>query len=759
MYWEHINHGHFIIPIHPIGEDGLCSCNQKDCPPTNAGKHPALDGWQTLQVEWDDEQLELFEQQRKLEAYGIRLDNLLVVDVDERNGGVEAFKRLAELVPEIFGAGMIVNTGSGGGSKHYYFKLPDGCGDLRTKPKEFAGIDFKSGSGAYVIGAGSMHRSGREYSVLVGDLGDLDYAPAKLIELLKREEPVIKYDTDKQFSHDAISAMLGYISPDIPYDEWAKVGAAIYDATNGSGFDLFNSWSRKSTEKYNEKATRKQWNNSANYHDIHGGTLEFMAREAGWLSVDDRFYLDNKHLGEKMAKSWAKFEPLDTSEVNLLAPHGLVGRIKDWIDNQCLYPREQLALAAALQAVSNIAGLSHCDALNNMSLNLITFSAAASSTGKEAVYQALTEVMREAGLAPAVHGMIKSEQEVIRNLIEHQASFYIVDELGEHLAKIMRARQRGGAVYLEGIITQWMSVFTKANGWMQITGDTKRDLTDIKKREIAQFQKLMDNNEAGQNPERTMELLKKQLDDIGQGIENPFLSIFGTCLPEQLNQLMTHEMATNGLLSRTLVFVEHEDNPWLKEGFRKEKMPESLKMEIKGLSHAFRNSPNPSRIDHVGERRPITTTPDAEQALNRSSREFYLLADEKKEKSGLQAIYRRGYELVTKVSLILAAQSGVRTVTDVLWAHALVKDNLAQKNLQAFAQSSESKADALAARVIAFLDKDTGKSMAVIKNRLRQPEKALLEIINQLIDKGMVKTVESAQIYNKKRVIKYLKNY
>lgn len=757
MYWEFISQGHFILPIHPIGDDGFCSCSNKNCPPTNAGKHPTLDGWQTLQVEWDDEQLEIFERQRKLEAYGVRLNDLLVIDVDERNGGPESFAMLAELIPEVLGAGMIVRTGSSDESKHYYFKRPKNCPDLMTNLPQFKGVDFKSGSGAYVVGAGSLHRSGREYAVVLGSLDEVDNAPEMLIQLLERPEIEPVTATDRQFNMDTVSCMLGYLDPNVSYEDWAKIGAAVYDATNGTGFDLFNVWSRGSSAKYDEKAVKKQWQNSAKYTSIHGGTLEFLAREKGWMSEEDKFHEENKHLGAEFTRLTTPFRPLDTSQVDITAPMGLVGRIKDWIDSQCLYPREQLSLAAALTAVGNIAGLHHYDTVNNMTLNLLTFSAAASSTGKEAVYQAFNTVMREAGLAPAVHGWIKSEQEVIRNLVEHQASFYAVDELGEHLAKIMRARQRGGAVYLEGIITQWMAVFTKANGWLPVTGDTKRELTDLKKKEIAQLQKMLDANEGGKDGEEALKRLFEQLESLAQGIEEPFLSVFGTCLPEQLNQLMTHEMATNGFMARALIFIDHEDNPWMKENFKKLPMPEGLKMEIKGLSHAFRNQPTPHRIEHVGERRPITTTPDALLMMQTCQREYHLLADEKKEKSGLQAIYRRGFELLIKISLILSAQTGVRTVAEVLWAHALVKDNLAQKNLLTFAQTSDNKVDALAARVIAFLDKDTGKTLAVIKNRLRQPDGPIKEILQQLVNRGIARTETSSLSYNKKSVTKYFK--
>lgn len=50
-------------------------------------------------------------------------------------------------------------------------------------------------------------------------------------------------------SVDDISAMLESRDPDMPYDNWVRVGMAIHSATNGKGVHLFDSWSRRG-EKY-----------------------------------------------------------------------------------------------------------------------------------------------------------------------------------------------------------------------------------------------------------------------------------------------------------------------------------------------------------------------------------------------------------------------------------------------------------------------------------------------------------------------------
>ena len=80
--------------------------------------------------------------------------------------------------------------------------------------------------------------------------------------------------------------------------------------------------------------------------------------------------------------------PCKVDDLDLQRPPGFVGRVADWIDSQCRYPRRRLAVASAIVAVGNIGGLRYEDARDNMTANMIAFCVAASSTGKEAVMQA-----------------------------------------------------------------------------------------------------------------------------------------------------------------------------------------------------------------------------------------------------------------------------------------------------------------------------------------------------------------------------------
>jgi len=87
--------------------------------------------------------------------YGVSTDNLPTIDIDPRNGGDKAWKDLLRqgYEPHTW------KVKTGGGGEHIM------CGS-HTKPtpsiKLARGVDLK-GTGGYVVGAGSMHASGKRY--------------------------------------------------------------------------------------------------------------------------------------------------------------------------------------------------------------------------------------------------------------------------------------------------------------------------------------------------------------------------------------------------------------------------------------------------------------------------------------------------------------------------------------------------------------------------------------------------------------------
>lgn len=732
--YDYLEAGFRVFGVHGVDKKGNCECGNPDCKALY--KHPVISNWQNV-PQWSDEQIETFEQMGHFDTgFGVLCNGFLVVDVDARNGGVESFKKLCKDIPEVGSAAFVVNTGSGNGSQHHYFKLAEPTA-LVQHHNTYPGIDFKASG--YVIGAGSLHASGLEYEVEKGFPQDVSEAPEPLLALLKKPDTYrVKSESgDVDVDEAHIAELLRHIDPDCGYEPWVKCGMAVHHCLQGSGFDLWDEWSTNGSKYPGTDQLQRHWHSFGKSGNPAGyGTLLHYAREGGYCEEVTFVY---------------EGEEYDTgldAPVDLKRPPGFVGELTQWINSQCLYPRENLSVAAALCAVSGLSGMRFVDELDDMSANIIAFCVAGSGTGKEAVQQAYLKIMRAAGVQAAVHGGFKSEQEVMRNLIRHQAALYSIDELGLVLRKLENASKKGGASYLEGIIGMIMSVYSKANGYLPITGDLKEEIREVLRKELARVEKRIDDLPQDSSADMKLARLDKQkrqtqdaLNKIDDGLDSPYLTILGYTTPVTFNDLMGFEQATNGFMARAMIFDDLETNPKRKKGFQKKPMSEALQNQIRNLyaPGCFDMLEPDSRIEHDGDKTVVPTQQDAIDLLEQVYERFHGMAEDHKGKTGLEAIPRRGYELAAKVSLILALPGGVRTVEHVRWGYALAMKDVDRKIKLAYSSEHSEQADGLAAKVLSIVSKDHGETEGVICNRLRStPKEQVKALLAKMVDKSMI---------------------
>lgn len=430
--------------------------------------------------------------------------------------------------------------------------------------------------------------------------------------------------------------------------------------------------------------------------------------------------------------------PFSLDGVDLLTPPGFVGDVAAWIDSQCRYPRRRLAVASALVTVGNIGGLRHEDARDGVTANMLAFCVAASATGKEAVMQACTDLHIAAGVHYALQGGIKSEQEIMRNLIEHQAAYYIIDEIGIFLIKVRNAQRRGGAAYLESVFGAIMSGYSKANSRMLLQGDVKRDLRKVYGGMLG---KAEDEGRTDQ-----AERAKRMLRMVDEGLERPFLSVVGFTTPGTFDQIMDGETATQGFVGRAIIVAETDNNPEEREGFRKRPMPEGLAMKLAQIFHGGNFNimeAQGARIEYAGDREPVTTSDEASAMLKQVSKWLHAYADEMGEHTGEAsvAMIRRAYELIAKISFILAIPTGHRTPDHVRWAFAYVRAELDAKIKLVFANDNgrDRPEEAVAARVVNYIDPDKGASVKVLANRMKMKSEALIPILAKMAALGMIR--------------------
>jgi hypothetical protein len=760
MFRDFYEAGFRIFPLWRF-KNGQCECGNSEC--TALGKHPRASNWQHT-PEWDVDQIDTMEAIGHFQGgYGVLCKGLLVIDVDARNGGVSSFEQLCEDIPEILGADFIVETGSGGGSRHVYYAMPETIA-MVSHLADYPGIDFKSSG--FVVGPGSRHASGGSYKALDGTPYDIGPAPTALIDKLRKPE---RYRTEYNgtaldVSNADIADMLRYVpNDDAHYDDWVKIGMAIHQATGGTGFDIWCEWSATSS-KHDERDMQKRWHSfgkSANPVTI--GTLIYHAEQAGWsmpvtFTPEPEFEMSLTHV-EPSPDAIGDL-PVDIAGIDLTAPPGFVGDVARWIESQGRRPRHHIAVAAALSSIGNVAGLRYVDKRDGVTANLIAFCVAGSGTGKEAILGGAAEIHRACGIAGATHGTIKSEQEIIRNLIRHQAAFYMVDEVGETLQKIKNSQKKGGASYLEAVLGVIMSAFTKSNSYLMLSGDMKESVKADLIKEIGQTMKAQE--ERGNTPflEARLASAERQLAAIDNGLERPFLSFMGFTTPVQFDRYVDFETATNGFFGRSVIFNERDTAPSTKANFSPQSMPESMANTLRMIASGgeFDSTAN-GRVEYYGDRYKVPTDDAASAMLDQINAWFDEQAIAHRSSSGLEALYLRSYQMVSKVSFILAIPERLRTAEHVRWAFALVRRDVEEKARLVTANDSEkdNPMRAMQARIGNICASDEGETIGVILNKMRplkrdQVEKAMA----QMEKTGILKRVASGRLYKGNPVEKYV---
>lgn len=728
---DFLSEGYAVFGLRPI-VDGKCTCGDDKC--MAVGKHPRPNAWQLTKPYSD----ELFTQLDDLgefdTGYGVLLQgsDLFVVDVDARNGGLESFERLCGRFPWLLDSErtMHVLTGSGDGSLHVYLRV-NGRGSLRQNMPEYQGIDFKSTG--YVVGPNSMHVSGNRYKVKSGDIYNLMVAPEEFTKMLAVPDAynVLEFGV---VTDDDIRDYLGYIDASCDYQTWVHVGMALHHTLGGceSGFVLWDEWSKKSKKYPTMGALQRKWHSFGKCSQpITMHTLRALAIEGGWTP-------EYEVLPAPLMEENLSIEEI--SHVDLLRPSGFVGEVAAWIRSQCMHPREHLAVAAALYVVSCAAGMRHVDGYSNIPANIYLFGIAGSGTGKNDILRAIKKLLVSAGLSRAIHGAIKSDAEIYRNLVDNKACFYLIDEFGEALSQIVKARNGKSAHYLQGVVATLMEAFTSANGTMLIKGDEKRAL---RKEMQAKLNSVI--NEHGENPQddgarQAIEDLKQAIEDVNVGLKNPYVSLMGLTTPDVFEGLMTYDMVTNGFLGRCIIVNEFETNPYRNKDFSPSDVPDEIASTLRYLySEGQRTS---SKVAKYGTESLVTTDVEGTKLLGDVYDDFWQLSEYHKTHTGLEAVPRRGFELVCRVSFLLAIPHGVRTAEMIRWAYKIVRQDIDRKIAIAGANSSIREDDKLIGRILARVpSKGDTITHGVLLNKCETKEfnKEMIEkALQSLIDSGRV---------------------
>ena len=150
-----------VFPLNGIGDDGFCECGNQTC--HSPGKHPRLPGGFKIATR-DKDQIRWWWTDWPNANIGVATgpaSGCFVLDIDAKNGGIESLAQI-EAVHGQLPRTLEVLTGSGGGSRHLYFRYPIGLQIGNSAGRIAPGIDVR-GDGGYVVAPPSRHISGNRY--------------------------------------------------------------------------------------------------------------------------------------------------------------------------------------------------------------------------------------------------------------------------------------------------------------------------------------------------------------------------------------------------------------------------------------------------------------------------------------------------------------------------------------------------------------------------------------------------------------------
>jgi len=287
-----------VFPLHTIVK-GKCTCGRPGC--DSPGKHPRTQNG-VSEASTDAATIRRWWERWPTANIGMRMDGLVAVDVDPRNGGEATFD---DLNAKHGGLPDTWTQRSGSGGAHYVFKARPG---VQYNGKAGPGVDLKHGN-AYLVVEPSNHVSGGVYSWL-DETGPLDGSPLAEAPAWLGAQPTAGKPAEKARATDLLDELLS--------------GANLHDAA----LRLIAKWVAQGMDDATIRATMAALAEQAK--PVRGG-----ARVAALLGVElDRMIAGARRKFERKEECEPRespFQPLDLAAMARRDPAPPQFVIQDWL--------------------------------------------------------------------------------------------------------------------------------------------------------------------------------------------------------------------------------------------------------------------------------------------------------------------------------------------------------------------------------------------------------------------------------------------
>ena len=227
-----------------------------------------LKNWQDMSNTWGKKDL------KRADAIGLRTGyGMYVIDVDTK----KIPKKYKKFIKSL--GTPTVETARG---YHYYVKSKF---DMPNRSDIFNDNDFKvdiRGKGGFVFVQYNGNQKGISYKNIGKPLKDNRFKitgmlPDKVVVVSSTAAKTGNENSHSNVSKSEIKRALNNISSDISYEDWLRVGMALFSWNSNKGFKLFDKWSKKS-DKYDGSTVKKWRDFERNFKgEVTVGTLFKMA--------------------------------------------------------------------------------------------------------------------------------------------------------------------------------------------------------------------------------------------------------------------------------------------------------------------------------------------------------------------------------------------------------------------------------------------------------------------------------------------------
>ncbi len=465
----------------------------------------------------------------------------LVIDLDRKpghaDGVIEWPKLLAEHDETV--ETLISETPSTG--QHWVFQNVEGLRCVALG-KLWPGVEIKAEGGYVILPPSQGYKWLNDNPIIAMPQWLVDgilalRAPPKLDDTI---------DNDGTASDEELAlAMKAIPNESDAWSDWNRVAMALWRASGGRAFNLFDEWSKK-WHGYNAKDTRDRWRaiTRSPPTDLGAGTLFLMAQEADPFWREGGYSIEREEEASRFVAQLLAARKVESEESippYLLTVPGLVGEIAQFITDSAQHPQPLMSLAAALGIVATAGGRFFLTPLDG-GLSIYFVCLAKTGGGKDHPKSMIDIIMDAAGLDKHVGpDQFISMPAFINFMKREPLAICPQDEFGSYLKRLGHKRANSFEVQVMTVLQQaWSSAgkSLRTPEWAQVPSER---------------------------------------------IFSPALSIVGFSTEEMFFEALQNKDVASGFLNRFLVFETLNRPPQQVAGINWKEVPLSITKQLKGI--------------------------------------------------------------------------------------------------------------------------------------------------------------------------------